>query len=77
MNNNLATNYTDYLQKPVEITTLFSSIPVRGEIIEVKENSITVAPAFSNSGTDYFKNNFDMDNTYYFPTNSILSVKEL
>ena len=45
--------------------------------IDVNENSITVAPTISNSGTDYLKSNFDMENTYYFPNNAILSIKEM
>ena len=77
MNNNSTTDYSNYLQKPVEISTLFSSTPIRGEIIDVNENSITVAPTISNSGTDSLKSNFDMENTYYFPNNAILSIKEM
>ena len=44
---------------------------------DINENSITVAPTISNSGTDYLKSNFDMENTYYFPNNAILSIKEM
>lgn len=70
-------DYSNYLEKTVEINTLFSHTPIMGEIIGVDENSITLAPTFSNSGTDHLRGNFDTENTYYFPNNSILSMKEI
>lgn len=76
-NNNSAHNYSDFLQKPVEVNTYLSSTPIVGEIISSDENSITIAPTFSNSGSDYYKSNFDMENTYYLPNNSIISLKEI
>ena len=70
-------NYNEFLQKPVEVNTYLSSTPIVGEIVHSDENSITIAPTFSNSGTDYFKNNFNKENTYYLPNNSIISLKEI
>lgn len=76
MDNNLS-NYSNFLQKPVEINTLFSKEPIIGEVIEATDNSITVAPTLSITGTDYYNSNIDRENTYYLPNNSILSMKEL
>lgn len=76
MNDNLS-NYSNFLKKPVEINTLFSTEPIIGEVIEATDNSITVAPALSITGSDYYNSNIDRENTYYLPNNSILSMKEL
>lgn len=75
--NNFNNEYGDFLQKPVEINTMFSSIPIVGEVIEATPNSITVAPTLSNLGSDYHRSNVDKDNTYYLPNSSIVSMKEL
>lgn len=77
MSNNEFTNYSNYLQKPVEINTLLSSTPIVGEVIEADDNSITIAPNLSNSGSDHYRGSTDKENTYYVPHNSILSMKEI
>ncbi len=77
MDNNSFNNYNEYLQKPVEVNTFFSTSPIIGEVIKTTENSITIAPTFSNSGSDYDRSIFDKDNTYYLPSNSIISIKEI
>ncbi|WP_455538391.1 hypothetical protein [Terrisporobacter sp.] len=69
-------NYSDFLQKPVVVNTYFSKTPIIGEVIGTTDNSITIAPTLSNSGSDYLKSNFDKENTYYFPNNSIISLRE-
>ncbi|WP_297136513.1 hypothetical protein [Terrisporobacter sp.] len=76
MNNNL-NNYSNFLQKPVEINTVFSTNPIIGEVIETTDDSITVAPVLSVTGSDYYNSNIDRENTYYLPNSSILSMKEL
>lgn len=76
-NNNSSYNYNDFLQKPVEVNTYLSSMPIVGEVIDSDENSITIAPTLSNSGSDSYKSNIDKDNTYYLPNNSIISLKEI
>ncbi|MCC3863022.1 hypothetical protein K0040_01670 [Terrisporobacter petrolearius] len=73
-NNN---SYNDFLQKPVEVNTYLSSVPIVGEIVDSDDNSITIAPTLSNSGSDYHKSNYDKENTYYLPNNSIISLKEI
>ena len=75
--NNSSYNYNDFLQKPVEVNTYLSSIPIVGEIVNSDENSITIAPTLSNSGSDYYRSNFDKENTYYLPNSSIISLKEV
>ena len=75
-NNNL-NEYNDFLSKPVEVNNLFSTTPIRGEVIETTENYITLAPTLSNLGNDSHKSNVDKDNTYYLPNSSIISMKEL
>lgn len=77
MDNNSSNNYNEFLQKPVEVNTYLSSMPIVGEVIDSDENSITIAPTLSNSGSDYHKSNFDKENTYYLPNNSIISLKEI
>lgn len=77
MSDNEFTNYSSYLRKPVEINTLLSSTPIVGEVIEADDNSITIAPNLSNSGSDYYRGATDKENTYYVPHNSILSMKEI
>lgn len=77
MPNNKFNDYSNYLQKPVEINTLLSSTPILGEVIEADDNSITIAPNLSNSGSDYYRSTTDKENTYYVPHNSILSMKEI
>ena len=77
MDNNISNNYNEYMQKPVVVNTFLISTPIMGEVIDADENSITIAPTFSNSGSDYHRCKFDIDNTYYLPTNSIISVKEI
>ena len=74
MDNNY--NYNDFLDKSVVVNTYFSKTPIIGEVVETTDNSITIAPTLSNSGTDYHKSNFDKENTYYLPSNAILSLKE-
>ncbi len=69
-------NYSNFSQKSVVVNTYLSSSPIIGEIIESDENSITIAPTLSNLGSDYYRSNFDKDNTYYLPNNSIISLKE-
>lgn len=73
-NNN---SYNNFLQKPVEVNTYLSSVPIVGEIVDSDDNSITIAPTLSNSGSDYHKSNYDKENTYYLPNNSIISFKEI
>lgn len=73
-NNN---SYNNFLQKPVEVNTYLSSVPIVGEIIDSDENSITIAPTLSNSGSDHHRSNYDKENTYYLPNNSIISLKEI
>lgn len=77
MNNNDSCNYNNFLKKPVEVNTYLSSTPIYGEVIHSDENSITIAPTLSNSGSDHYKSNFDKENTYYLPNNSIISLKEI
>ncbi len=77
MDNNNSYNYNNFLQKPVEVNTYLSSSPIIGEVIDSDENSITIAPTFSNSGSDYHKSNYDKENTYYLPNSSIISLKEI
>lgn len=77
MDNNVSNNYNDFIKKPVEVNTYFSSTPIIGEIVDSDENSITVAPTLSNSGSDYNRSNFDKENTYYLPNTSIISLKEI
>lgn len=77
MSNNDLSNYSNFLQKPVEINTLFSTEPIIGQVVEATDNSITVAPTLSITGTDYYNSNIDRENTYYLPNSSILSMKEL
>ena len=36
-------NFSNYLQKPVEVSTYFSSSPILGEVIDVSEDSVTIA----------------------------------
>lgn len=67
--------YLGFLGKSVVIDTYLSSKPVMGLVIEADMYSLTVAPNFSNSGSDYIKSNFDIENTYYLPNNSIISIK--
>lgn len=76
-NNNSSYEYNNFLQKPVEVNTYLSTTPIVGEIIASDENSITIAPTLSNSGSDYYRSNFDKDNTYYLPNSSIISLKEI
>ena len=72
--NNIS-DYNNFISKPVEVNTMFSSKPIRGEVIEATENSITLAPALSNMGTDdYNFDNFDKNNTYYLPNRDRKSV---
>ena len=66
----------NFLDKSVVVNTYFSKTPIIGEVVETTDNSITIAPTLSNSGTDYHKSNFDKENTYYFPSNAIISLKE-
>lgn len=70
-------SYNNFLQKPVEVNTYLSSVPIVGEIVDSDDNSITIAPTLSNSGSDYHKSNYDKENTYYLPNNSIISLKEI
>ena len=77
MNNNNSYNYNNFLKKSVEVNTYLSSAPIYGEVIHSDENSITIAPTLSNSGSDYHKSHFDKENTYYLPNNSIISLKEI
>lgn len=77
MDSNSSYNYHDFLQKPVEVNTYFSSQPIVGEVIDSDENSITIAPTLSNCGSDNYKSNFDKENTYYLPNSSIISLKEI
>lgn len=76
-NDNSSYNYNNFLQKPVEVNTYLSSIPIVGEIINSDENSITIAPSLSNLGSDHYNSNFDKENTYYLPNSSIISLKEI
>lgn len=76
-NNNSSYDYNNFMQKPVEINTYLSSTPIVGEIIDSDENSITIAPALSNLGSDYHRSNLDKENTYYLPSSSIISLKEI
>lgn len=76
-NSNSSYNYSDFLQKPVEVNTYFSSTPIFGEVVDSDENSITIAPTSSNLESDYRKSNFDKENTYYLPNSSIISLKEI
>ena len=75
MDNNNSCNYNDFFKKTVEVNTYLSYRPIYGEVVYSDENSITIAPTFSNSGSDYYKSNFDKENTYYLPNNSIISLK--